>query len=503
MLIHMAHLCMMALLTVPSTAFPVTGSPEFSVRVDGPASPFPHTWEESVGSGHMVLALRSDYREQLRRCHDELGFKRVRMHGMMDDEMSTSLGPGWNSYINLDSVIDFVLSIGMDVLFEIGFMPEWIASNDTHIMHYNANTSPPKDYDLWAKVMEDLASHLFLRYGSEQVSKWFFEVWNEPTINFWSGEPKMETYFKFYEITVRAFHRVSKHFRLGGPVSNELRWIPEFVAYCEKTNTPISFVSSHTYAGGGLGPIFDADQQAKRVAEARDQVPAHLPFIVSEWGGTYSHDEPLDAPSYAPFIISAVAQNVNKADMFSFWAFSDVFEEAGMPSGAYPDNPNFGLVNVYGVPKPSYRAFQLLHWAGDERLVVSQNKTLGACNESVSVLALRNKTHFSVFVTNTGPLPLSGSNLTDNVTDCTVMLNLPAEKAVTTRIDTTHANPKAHWLSMGSPPYPSKDQIRALEEASELEMESIAIHDNSLVVVVPSRGLYALFAEIGTYGIFV
>eukprot|EP00927_Polykrikos_kofoidii_P015795 TRINITY_DN1706_c0_g2_i1.p1 TRINITY_DN1706_c0_g2~~TRINITY_DN1706_c0_g2_i1.p1 ORF type:complete len:501 (+),score=43.95 TRINITY_DN1706_c0_g2_i1:72-1574(+) len=500
----MERLCITALLMLRSSDSLVAEIVEFSVKVDGPTSPFPHNWEESVGSGHMTLALRSDYREQLRRCHDELGFKRVRMHGMMDDDMSTSLGPGLNSYVNLDSVIDFVRSIGMDVLFEIGFMPEWLASNDTHVFHYKGNTSPPKDYELWAKVMEDLASHLLQRYGSEQVSKWFFEVWNEPPIDFWSGEPKMETYFKLYEITVKAFHRVSEHFRLGGPVTNGLQWIPEFVAYCEKTSSPISFVSSHLYAKKrGSGTIFDADQQAKSFAAARDQIPAHLPFIVSEWGGTYSHDEPLDAPSYAPFIISAVAQNVHNADIFSFWAFSDVFEEQGMPSGAYQDHPNFGLMNVYGVPKPSYRAFQLLHWAGDERLVVSQNKTLGACIESVSVLALRNKTHFSVFVTNTGPLPFGGSNITDNVTDCTVKLNVPAEKAVTTRIDTTHANPKALWLSMGSPPYLSKDQIRALEEASELEMEPISIHGNSLVVEVPSRGVYALFAEVGSNGILV
>lgn len=64
------------------------------------------------------------------------------MRQLMDDEMSTSMGPGVNSYVNVDSVIDFVRSIGMDVLFEIGFMPEWLASKDTHVFHYNGNTSP-------------------------------------------------------------------------------------------------------------------------------------------------------------------------------------------------------------------------------------------------------------------------------------------------------------------------------------------------------------------------
>lgn len=32
--------------------------------------------------------------------------------------------------------------------------------------------------------------------------------------------------------------------------------------------------------------------------------------------------------------------------------------------------PVAGLQNIYGVPKPSYRAFQLLHWTGNTLLDV-------------------------------------------------------------------------------------------------------------------------------------
>ncbi len=46
-------------------------------------------------------------------------------------------------------------------------------------------------------------------------------------------------------------------------------------------------------------------------------------------------------------------------------------------SGLYPDPfangflPVAGLQNVYGIPKPSYRAFQLMHWAGDTLVQVN------------------------------------------------------------------------------------------------------------------------------------
>ena len=50
---------------------------------------FPHFWEHTVGSGHATLALRADWRAQLSRCRRELGFRYVRFHGILSDDMGT------------------------------------------------------------------------------------------------------------------------------------------------------------------------------------------------------------------------------------------------------------------------------------------------------------------------------------------------------------------------------------------------------------------------------
>ena len=34
--------------------------------------------------------------------------------------------------------------------------------------------------------------HLVERYGEEEVAQWYFEVWNEPNLDFWVGEPQRE-----------------------------------------------------------------------------------------------------------------------------------------------------------------------------------------------------------------------------------------------------------------------------------------------------------------------
>lgn len=50
--------------------------------------------------------------------------------------------------------------------------------------------------------------------------------------------------------------------------------------------------------------------------------------------------------------------------MLSWWTFSDIFEEGGLWSTPFGGPQQWGLLDIYGVPKPSYRAFQLLHRSG-------------------------------------------------------------------------------------------------------------------------------------------
>ena len=72
--------------TVRPDGPPATKVEDVRVAVDVsstvPAIAFPHTWKESVGSGHALLGTRADWRAQLRRAKKELGYKRVRMHGV-------------------------------------------------------------------------------------------------------------------------------------------------------------------------------------------------------------------------------------------------------------------------------------------------------------------------------------------------------------------------------------------------------------------------------------
>ena len=42
----------------------------------------------------------------------------------------------------------------------------------------------PKSFELWDGLIVELLKHLESRYGMEELEKWFFEVWNEPDLDF-------------------------------------------------------------------------------------------------------------------------------------------------------------------------------------------------------------------------------------------------------------------------------------------------------------------------------
>jgi xylan 1,4-beta-xylosidase len=156
-------------------------SAQVSVDVSS-ARPTSGGWARCVGSGHAALALRSDWRAQLARASSDLGFEYVRFHGVLDDDMSTCLEGLLGcklSFYNADSIWDYLLSINMRPIVELSFMPAAIASGTQTCFHYKGIVEPPRNASDWSALIGAFAEHVVERYGIDEVSQWYFEVWNE------------------------------------------------------------------------------------------------------------------------------------------------------------------------------------------------------------------------------------------------------------------------------------------------------------------------------------
>src|ERR1700760_4222045 len=209
------------------------------VIVDAHASttPFPHFWEEMFGSGRAILTLRESYRDDLRAVKQVADFKYVRFHAILHDELGVYTedehgNPVYN-FFYVDQVNDGLRKNGVRPFVEISFMPKKLAFNPDalHPFWYKQNVSPPKSLERWNGLMTALAKHLVERYGIDEVSQWYFEVWNEPNIDFWGGIPRLQSYLDLYAHTARDLKKVNSKLRVGGPATAAAAWIPEFLQY--------------------------------------------------------------------------------------------------------------------------------------------------------------------------------------------------------------------------------------------------------------------------------
>src|SRR6201996_1213838 len=297
------------------------------VTIDAHATttPFPHFWEQMFGSGRAILTLREDYREDLRAVKKVADFRYVRFHAILHDEVGVynedEHGNPVYNFAYVDSIYDGLLKNGVRPFVEISFMPKKLAFNPDalHPFWYKQNVSPPKSLERWDGLMTAFAQHLVDRYGIDEVSQWYFEVWNEPNIDFWGGIPRDKSYFELYDHTARALKKVNSRLRVGGPATAAAAWIPEFLAHTAANHVPVDFVSSHGYADDTVEDLFpgshetipEDDRVCRAVQKGRHPIdappPPHLPLLWTEWN-VIGRDNARDTTFVGPALADTIRE---------------------------------------------------------------------------------------------------------------------------------------------------------------------------------------------------
>ncbi len=476
-------------------------NPSFRSDLSGTPRPLAHVWEHTVGSGYAPLALRADWQGQMRRAHAELGFQHVRFHGILSDDMGTLITHADEplySFFNTDQIFDALLEMGVRPFVELSFMPWRLASGDGMVFRYKANITPPRDYADWAKLIRMLVGHWVERYGAAEVRRWPFEVWNEPNLKaFWTGT--QADYFELYRHTVREIKDIDPDLMVGGPSSAQNDWIPEFLEFCERENLPADYVSTHHYPTDAFGQPGDdtLTQLAKsergvlreRAVRARKDSNGR-PLYYTEWNSSSNPRDSLhDEPYAAAFVAKTALEAAEIVDGYAFWVVSDIFAENFYPS--IPFHGGFGLLNIYGIAKPTYRAFELMHGLG-----TAQYEVTGS-HPTVDAWVVEGRDDVTVFLTNHA---LPRHPISAEEVRVTLAGARPPVRASITRVDARHANAKHTWAQMGSPAYLSPDHVLAIEDASRLMPEPIVwTAENGTVTVecaLPPHAIAAIRLEL-------
>jgi len=463
------------------------------IDASGPTHPFPHFWEKMFGSGRAILTLRDSYRHDLHEVKQITGFEYVRFHAIFHDEVGIydedDQGHPQYNFSYLDQIYDGLLAAGVRPFVELSFMPKKLAAKEAlHPFWYKQNVSPPKDWDKWDGLITQFAKHLVDRYGVDEVSQWYFEVWNEPNLDFWAGDPKQDTYWRLYDHTARSLKQVSPRLRVGGPSTAQAAWADDFIRHCAEDKVPVDFVSSHVYGNDTAKDVFKTDEQIPRdqmvcraVKKVHDQIRSstmpNLPLIWTEYNASYFNEPSVTDSIYmGPWLADTIRQCDGLTEMMSYWTFSDVFEEQGVVK--QPFYGGFGLMAAGSIPKPAYNAFRILHELGDERISV----------DSSSVLVTRGKDRSLIIAAwNLVPPDQTGSTKTIHLR----FEHLPAgHRAFISRVDRDHGDVHRIYEQMGQPRYPTQQQIKALQQAADMpapEVRDLSGHD--LTLDIAAEGL--------------
>jgi xylan 1,4-beta-xylosidase len=228
-------------------------------------------------------------------------------------------------------------------------------------------------------------------------------------------------------------------------------------------------------------------EQVKHQVES-SKMP-NLPVWLTEW----SSQNPA-------FIGDTIKSCIGLTEAMSYWTFSNVFEEGGVPSGIF--NQTFGLIDQWGIARPSMHAFAMLHKLGGTLVQSDPGPILATrrSDGSAAILIWNLIPATPGSVANGNPLAATGgsSESTGQARNFRLKLNGMEGRSITI----SHVNGQVgcaipKWQQMGSPRYPTPDQIAQLRAAAELPKPEVrpleSFRPNAEISVeLPPNGLALL-----------
>jgi xylan 1,4-beta-xylosidase len=376
-------------------------------------------------------------------------------------------------------------------------------------------TTPPKDYDKWRELNFQWAKHCVEKYGMEEVKHWYWEVWNEPNIGYFSaatpGGNKVEDYCKLWDYAADGIRKAIPDAIIGGAetAGDGGRFQRDFIEHCingtnhatGKKGSPLGLVSFHAkgnmgnsqqfrqrgYVRMGIAPHLTTINAGFTIVRDRPET-ASLPVVIGEsdpdscaacqsYEGLYPENGYRNGSIFAAYTVEQLVRTMDlaaraKVDLKGAVTWSFQFDDQPIFSG-------FRALATDGVGLPVLNAFRMLNKMGSKRLAVTSTGDVGldtilrqgvrGAASDVYALASRDDRRITVIVWNYHDEEVPGPQAEVTVNVSGIPGGVTALKMNEWRVDDTHSNSHAAWKKMGSPKVPTPEQKAQIEAASELE----------------------------------
>ncbi len=411
----------------------------------------------------------------------------------------------------VDSIFDTYIKLGMKPLAQIGFMPEALS---THPQPYKHNWNPkdkystiftgwaypPKDYKKWSDLVYQWVKHCVDRYGANEVSSWYWEVWNEPDIPYWKGT--LQEYCKLYDYAADAVKRALPSARIGGAdvTGGGAKYLDSFIHHClYDTNyatgnigSPLNLVSFHAKGSPRLmhdTVVMGISNQLKNIVDNFTVISSYpqlknIPVIIGESDpegcaacgmATNPENAYRNGTMYSSYEAAVFTREYELAKKFNInligavtWAFE--FENQPWFYG-YRD------LATNGIDKPVLNVFRMfgmmkgeaVNANSDHQYTLQHMLDSGVRKTQTDVGALASATDSSATIMVWNYHDVDKKNISVDITLNIAGIGSSKVKVIEYRIDEQHSNAYILWKKMGSPQQPTAEQIDALEKAGQLQ----------------------------------
>jgi xylan 1,4-beta-xylosidase len=446
----------------------------------------------------------------------------------------------------VDRIIDTYLARGIHPYLEVGFMPAALTSASVEVPYrrpwrpgadYKGITAgwsyPPRDYEKWAELVYQWTRHNVERYGRAEMEHWYFEVWNEPNLEFyWLGTP--EEFYRLHDYAIDAVRRALPSARVGGPdvagaggafLDGFLRHVTSGTNYATgKVGTPTDFLSFHAKGAptmteghirmGIANQLKTADEAFARIAT--DPELAHKPIVIGENDpegcaacpgpqNAYRNDtvySTYTAASYARIWELARKRHVNLEGALT-WAFTFV----GQPWFA-----GYRQLATNGVDLPVLNVFRLFSRLGTEQLAATSSDEVPLDRilsdgvrgrPDVGVLATRSEPgRVDILLWHYHDDDVPGPPADIHISFTGLAPGVPLQARIW-RVDRKNGDAFTVWKAMGSPANPSRLQVERLIAASRMAVRRVRMRVQShgggatLQQLLPRQGVELVEVEWG------
>lgn len=375
----------------------------------------------------------------------------------------------------LDKTFDFLVKNNITPLVTIERTPKQISSAPRE---KSSTKYPPRDYDLWGEIVEDMLIHLVERYGKDNVTQWYFDIWNEPeSFHYFKGTT--DEFYKVYEQGLTALLRVEKKFgiKLNKGTMSSVNMAGSLNVLANRLNKKrflkhIDFISGHIYAGTRTGFINFAHKikETKKIRDSYKDLKGK-PIIISEYNGSSMPQPYRNGHVIASLIVKASRVFLDLGIKRAYFHSLEEYPHKHHKNKYFANRAS--IINKAGIPKANYNAFVLL-----DKLNGGHRVSLNSSNEPVDGIAVKGKDgSLRILLTSFDDVDLNSvdkSKITVNIN----WKEMPKKlKATIIRLDKDHGDAYTEFIALGKPEINDpncKEHIKRMLKAAELKEEKFS-----------------------------